>query len=155
MTPSMKSFAFRTVMPGAGEMAPSSYCFAKPAIRATAPFGSPASAGSIGGAKWARAVRPPARRTAANAAMSAGRATASRKLVTPWAFIALRATFAAATSSSAVGLGINEPNTSNAASSSRPVGCPLASRQILPPTGSGVVAVIFASCRARVLASTV
>ena len=75
--------------------------------------------------------------------------------MTPWTFMALRAAFAAATSSSAVGFGTREPNTSNAASSSRPVGCPLASRQILPPTGSGVLAVILASCRARVLASTV
>ena len=35
------------------------------------------------------------------------------------------------------------------------MGSPLASRQIFPPIGSGVLAVILASARARVLASTV
>ena len=65
------------------------------------------------------------------------------------------AAFAPATFCSAVGFGNRVENTSCAASSSRPEGSPLASCQIFPPIGSGVLAVILARARARVLASTV
>ncbi len=87
--------------------------------------------------------------------MSSAAASASRNVVTPCRLMALSAAFAPATFCPSVGFGNRLENTSYAASSSRPVGSPLASCQIFPPIGSGVLAVILASAKSRVLAKTV
>ena len=75
--------------------------------------------------------------------------------MTPCRRMALSAAVAPATFCSAVGFGNRLENTSYAASSRRPEGSPLASCQIFPPIGSGVLAVILASAKARVFANTV
>ncbi len=149
ITPSMNSLAWRTCIDGAARVDPWSNRRCCRSSSATAACGVAPLSRSISTAKWARAVSLPRRCSAVKAVIVSGSVQASRKLVMPWRRIAFKAALEAARFSFAFKAGMKRIARSWAASSSRPVASPCASRTILPPVGSGVARRMPASAMAR------
>ncbi len=155
ITPSRNNFTLRTVSRGSGSSSPWSKRCASALTVASARFGSRPSGGVMRTAKCARAVSFPSRCTVAKASSDGACAIASKNVVTPCLLSASSAALAPLTFSAGVGAGICLATVSCAASSSIPVGLPDESLATLPPRGSGVRAVMPASCKARELTSAV